>query len=61
MNIEHELLTLLTLAKDQEKFDLCFRILTTLGKRTPVAITLDTLSDADIESLIDACAAITTE
>ncbi len=61
MNIEHELLTLFALAKDQENFDLCFRMLTALGKRHAAAITLDTLSDADIESLIDACAANATE
>ena len=56
VNIENELLTLFNTAKQDENHDLCFRILAALGKARPFAPTLITLSNADIESLIDACA-----
>ncbi len=55
VNIESELLTLFSIAKQHENHDLCLRILATLGKTHPPPLTLATLSNTDIESLIDAC------
>jgi hypothetical protein len=55
VNIENELLILFNTAKQHENHDLCFRILAALNKTRPSTPPLTTLSNADIESLIDAC------
>jgi hypothetical protein len=58
MNIHNELLRLYQCAIDADQHDLAFRILACLAKLKPNTLSIDTLSDADIEKIIDECIAV---